>query len=253
MKLLKPKNKYKAIIFDVDGTLILNYRHAIPSQKVTKAIDKASKLIHIGVATGRPLFVASHILDHLKLSGLAIVNGGSQIISLSSNKILWEQTINMQDLETLLKIFKKLKISFIVNDDGKDIKFFEGYKPQKPLQIWVHGTNNINKILEGISHISTITGHKIVSWNKGETGITITHAMATKQHAIFEMAKILNIKTHEIIGVGDGYNDFPLLMACGLKIAMGNAVPELKEIADYIAPPVENDGVVDIIEKFVLS
>jgi hydroxymethylpyrimidine pyrophosphatase-like HAD family hydrolase len=41
-------------------------------------------------------------------------------------------------------------------------------------------------------------------------------------------------------------------MACGLKIAMSNAVPELKVIADYIAPSIDDDGVADIIEKFVL-
>ena len=52
--------------------------------------------------------------------------------------------------------------------------------------------------------------------------------------------------------MGDGYNDFPLLMACGLKIAMGNAVPELKAIADFIAPSVEEDGVATVIEKFIL-
>ena len=52
--------------------------------------------------------------------------------------------------------------------------------------------------------------------------------------------------------MGDGYNDFPLLMASGLKIAMGNAVPELKEIADFVAPTVEEDGVAVIIEKFIL-
>lgn len=44
----------------------------------------------------------------------------------------------------------------------------------------------------------------------------------------------------------------PLLMACGLRVAMGNAVEDLKAIADYIAPPVENDGVADVIEKFIL-
>ena len=82
--------------------------------------------------------------------------------------------------------------------------------------------------------------------------MSIQHVEATKQHAIFEVAKLLHIDTHEIIGVGDGYNDFPLLMACGLKVAMGNAVPELKAIADYIAPTIDEDGVSDIIEKFVL-
>jgi len=41
-------------------------------------------------------------------------------------------------------------------------------------------------------------------------------------------------------------------MACGLKVAMGNATEDLKEIADYIAPTVDEDGVADVIEKFVL-
>ena len=65
-------------------------------------------------------------------------------------------------------------------------------------------------------------------------------------------ATFVRIEQYEIIGVGDGYNDFPLLMACGLKVAMGNATEDLKEIADYIAPTVDEDGVADVIEKFVL-
>ncbi|MBI5619841.1 HAD hydrolase family protein, partial [Candidatus Gottesmanbacteria bacterium] len=81
----------------------------------------------------------------------------------------------------------------------------------------------------------------------------ITHTDASKLHGIVEVARHLNIKTEEIIGVGDGYNDFPLLMASGLKIAMGNAVPELKEIADFVAPTVDEDGVATVIEKFILS
>ena len=41
-------------------------------------------------------------------------------------------------------------------------------------------------------------------------------------------------------------------MACGLKVAMGNAVDDLKAIADYIAPTVDEDGVADVINKFIL-
>lgn len=107
-------------------------------------------------------------------------------------------------------------------------------------------------IQKELSPRSDIISHKIVAWKQGAISLSITHVGATKQHAIFEAAKILGIETHEIIGVGDGYNDFPLLMACGLKVAMGNAVPELKAIADYIAPSVEEDGVADVIKKFIL-
>jgi hydroxymethylpyrimidine pyrophosphatase-like HAD family hydrolase len=33
---------------------------------------------------------------------------------------------------------------------------------------------------------------------------------------------------------------------------MGNAIPDLKAVADYVAPSVEDDGVADVIEKFIL-
>jgi hypothetical protein len=81
--------------------------------------------------------------------------------------------------------------------------------------------------------------------------INITDALASKLHGVVEVARMLHIKTEDIIGVGDGYVDFPLLMACGLKIAMGNAVPELKAIADFIAPTVDEDGVAVVIDKFI--
>lgn len=42
-------------------------------------------------------------------------------------------------------------------------------------------------------------------------------------------------------------------MACGLRVAMGNAVDDLKAIADYIAPSVDDDGLAEVIEKFILS
>ena len=67
------------------------------------------------------------------------------------------------------------------------------------------------------------------------------------------VANLLKIKTTEIIGVGDGYNDFPMLLACGLKVAMDNANDDLKAIADYIAPSVDDDGVADVIEKYILN
>ena len=85
------------------------------------------------------------------------------------------------------------------------------------------------------------------------TEFIINHTQATKQFGILKIAEILNISTHEIIAVGDGYNDFPLLMAAGFKVAMGNGVEDIKQIANYIAPSVEDDGVADVIERFVLN
>ncbi|MFH1720061.1 MAG: HAD hydrolase family protein, partial [Patescibacteria group bacterium] len=115
------------------------------------------------------------------------------------------------------------------------------------------GERTADLLIKRISHISTIAFSKIPTDKKGNFFVGVSHASATKQHGILEAAKILGIKTHEIIGVGDGDNDFPLLMACGMRVAMGNAVNGLKEIADYIAPPVFEDGVVDVINRFILK
>ena len=249
------KKKYKALILDVDGTLIPNKRDGMPSEKVKNAIAKASKLIHVGVATSRPYFILSHIVEHLKLSGPSIIVGGAQIIDTTSKKILFEQPLLKEDIFKVADILKKSPVQFTVFDDGKDIIFSKHYKPKNPLQLWIHTLTPLqaDSYIDGLSHISTVDVYRLPSWEKGKVDIGINHSSATKQHGILEITKLLKIETHDIIGVGDGDNDFPLLMACGLRVAMGNAVDDLKAIADYIAPSVENDGVADVIEKFVLS
>ena len=42
---------------------------------------------------------------------------------------------------------------------------------------------------------------------------------------------------------GDNLNDLTMFEESDIKIAVGNAVPELKELADFVALPNENDGV----------
>lgn len=64
----------------------------------------------------------------------------------------------------------------------------------------------------------------------------------TKASAIEILAENLGIDKKEIIAVGDGGNDKEMLEAVGLKVAMKNAKPSLKEIADVITPVDNNEG-----------
>lgn len=246
--------KYKAIICDVDGTLINTKVSKFPSKKVTQAINKIRKEIHVGIATSRPYDLVKHIGKHLNLLGPSILVGGAQIVDMATGKTLWEQTLNPKDFETATEILIKEKVNFFINDNGIDYEFNDSYIFNKPYSIIPTKLTEkqADKIAHEISHIPTLTAHKIYALSRGEFFMDITDSGATKQHAILKLAQILNIKTHEIIGVGDGYNDFPLLMACGLKVAMGNASDDLKAIADYVAPSVEDDGVADVIEKYLL-
>jgi hypothetical protein len=247
--------KYKALMIDVDGTLAISQENTMPSSRVTQAINKAKDKIHIGVATGRPLFLIEDILSHLELSGPSIVNDGGIVIDISTRKIHYERLLTKDHVDQAVTILTTHKIPFYIHDNDKDILHTDDYVMERPINIFTAGVHEsiAERALQEIQNLPMLHANKYISWMNGLTGILVSNAEATKQHGIMEVAKALNISTHEIIGVGDGYNDFPLLMACGLKIAMGNAVPELKEIADYIAPTVEEDGVADVIEKFILN
>lgn len=248
------KKKYKALILDLDGTTVPNHKDGMPSEKVRKAIAKAKNKIHICVATGRPMHMAKPILDHLELSGPVIVLDGTLIIDPVTKKILVEHKIGKKDIEYIVKLCEERKIRLFIDNRETSFKYKKGMSLDGSISaVAIDMTlEQVEALHSSLQHIPTITSHKIVSWIPGKTALSITHASATKLHGILEVARMQGISTHEIIGVGDGYNDFPLLMACGLKVAMGNAVPELKEIADYIAPTVDEDGVADVIEKFVL-
>lgn len=249
------KQKYKALMLDLDGTTFPNKTNAIPSQKVITSIEKASKVLHVGVATSRPLFMATPMIKMLNLSAFCIVDGGAIILDPISKKNIWEQPLNKDDILHVYHVAEQLQYPLIYSEGHSQKKFDKDHIPRKILGIFFENLSHAEaeRIEALLSHISTISLHKIVSEHPGFVHIKVRHAVATKQQGILTVAELLKIDTHEIIGVGEGYNDFSLLMACGLKIAMGNAVPDLKAIADYIAPSVDDDGVAHVIEKFVLN
>jgi HAD superfamily hydrolase (TIGR01484 family) len=248
------RKQYKALMLDIDGTTVVNHPRALPSKRVQAAILKASKSIKVGAVTGRPFFAAKPVTNKLSYNSQLIMSGGAQIVDIEGT-VLWEKKISQVDTLEICKLLKKHNMQALIQEDGeKDIHYSPNYSANKSISIAASDltAKQADDLIHDLKPFKNLSYHKIVGWTTGTTWVQINHAQATKQHAIHKVAKLLGIKTHEIIGVGDGYNDFPLLMACGLKIAMGNAVPELKKIADYVAPSVEDDGVAHIIEKYIL-
>lgn len=250
--------QYKLLILDVDGTILPYDRHALPSQKVVDAIKKASEKIHVVLATGRPYFMLEEIFEILNMSEYAVINDGAQVVDIKTKNVLYHKMIDDTDTQEVMRILNVENIEYFVNDGGVDVKIKspDGYVPKKPLNIFsfhILTEKQIDKIIAKLTHIPGIKATKSHHGTEDNWGLIISHAEATKLHGIYEVAKLLGVKHEEIIGVGDSGNDFPLLMASGLKVAMGNAIPDLKDVADYIAPPVEKDGVAHVINKFILS
>lgn len=65
--------------------------------------------------------------------------------------------------------------------------------------------------------------------------------------------KNLGINPETLIAFGDGINDIEMLKYSKYSVAMGNAVDELKEIADYITDTNDNEGVYKALCKFELN
>lgn len=88
--------------------------------------------------------------------------------------------------------------------------------------------------------------------NNGENWHQIMHITSTKFNAIFNLSKITDISVENIISFGDDYNDVEMLKKCGIGVAVGNAVRNAKEVADFICDTNDNDGVAKFLEQYVL-
>jgi len=206
------------------------------------------------IATSRPLFIAKNILDHLDICGLCIVNDSTQIYDPVAKKFLQTIYIDNENLPAIFTVARRYSNKILMNSGKSERIHTEGAITERICSIYIGDSSPeiAEKLVFELTKIPNLAVHKIPAWQKGKIAISVSHVTATKLHGVEEIIRLLKITQQEIIGVGDGYNDFPLLLACGLKIAMGNAVPELKAIADFVAPSVEEDGVATVIEKFIL-
>jgi 5-amino-6-(5-phospho-D-ribitylamino)uracil phosphatase len=75
----------------------------------------------------------------------------------------------------------------------------------------------------------------------------------SKRAAMEALMLHLGLKPDQVMAIGDGLNDIPVITAAGLGIAMGNAPSEVKAAAHYVTGDVEHDGVAEAIRKFILD
>ncbi|KMT39057.1 HAD family hydrolase [Melissococcus plutonius] len=83
--------------------------------------------------------------------------------------------------------------------------------------------------------------------------IDISNYNVHKGTTVKELQKILNIAKNEILAFGDGFNDLELFNESGISFAMRNAFDEVKERADFIAKSNDENGVLQAIEKIIVS
>jgi Cof subfamily protein (haloacid dehalogenase superfamily) len=101
--------------------------------------------------------------------------------------------------------------------------------------------NKMKRIIGKIDGIAVSSSFK--------DNIEITHFTAQKGIILSKVAEKMGFKKDEVLVLGDSFNDYSMFTEFPESVAMGNAIPEIKEIAKYITDTNENLGVAKAINK----
>lgn len=267
---------YRLIATDMDGTLLNNQGRV--SEKNLWALKKAEeKGIMVVLSTGRPYKSADYHAKKLGLRSPIITSNGALVHDIDRNVvyeniILDEVIIKILDIleeemiyyhlytadsvysktlnkEILTKYYGdengNLVVGTVKFEDYKDI-LFKGHKFNKIITI----TNDNNKLKNLENRLKQL--EEIAITSSLGNNLEIMNKHVSKKNALESLCNSLEIKSDQIVALGDNSNDLEMLLYAGLGVAMGNALDIVKERADYITDTNDNDGWAKAIEKFIL-
>ena len=81
----------------------------------------------------------------------------------------------------------------------------------------------------------------------------ITNENTDKWNALKFLIQKLGIEREEVITIGDNVNDQTMLENAGLGVAMANSAPYIQKMADVVTESNNEDGVAEVIEKYILE
>jgi hypothetical protein len=240
--------KFKKILLDLDGTVIDKQGHI--SLPVINKIKQINETIPISFCTGRFADFVSKTAADLNISNNHIVEDGSRVIDANGNT-LWCKLVPDELVTKVVSLGRQYGFNVAGNVGGLTKDCLDGTEINLT-QIFPWGLN-INQIDVVFSTIQYPEIRVMKVWHdpiKGDN-ISITHKDGTKKNGIKFLLNHEGLSTEEIACVGDGVNDLSLFEASGFRVAMGNAEKELKDKADLVVTPVEEDGLVFALDKIL--
>ena len=93
------------------------------------------------------------------------------------------------------------------------------------------------------------TGELLVA-QSDEWNLEVFHTSAGKGNALYLLADKLGIPREATIAMGDSTNDLTMVKAAGLGLAMDNAVPDLKAVADRVICKNSQHGVQFVLNEY---
>lgn len=265
---------YKMIAVDLDGTLT-NSQKEISAHTRDALIDIQKKGMTVVLATGRPINGAVALSQELELDvygGYILAFNGGLIQNCRTGEAVFQKEIPAEYIPQLGAASRKYQLP-IVTYHGDDIL------TEDTMDKYVRLEAGINKMpVKEVHDFSTeinfpvtkclMVGdgwylEEILPGMKKEFGgrlnifrsepyfMEITPLGVHKAAGLEALLKYIGISREEMIAVGDGYNDISMIEFAGLGVAMDNAQPDVKAVADIITDTNDNDGVAHIVEKYM--
>ncbi|WLR43289.1 Cof-type HAD-IIB family hydrolase [Bacillus carboniphilus] len=244
----------KVIFFDIDGTL-LDHEKKIPNS--TKyAIDKLKENGHyVAISTGRAPFMFKDIRSELGIDSFVSFNG--QFVVFEGN-IAYENPLSERKLESL-RLYSEERnhpLVFMSHEDMKATVYDHKYIHESMGSLLFnhpehlphyHQSSSIYQTLlfcqdgEELEYRRDYQDFHIIRWHEYATDILPIGG--SKAEGIKHLLERLKIPKEDVYAFGDGLNDLEMIEFVGNGVAMGNAVLELKNVADMVTKPVDEHGI----------
>ena len=256
----------KALFFDIDGTLFSEKLRQVPQSAVLalkKTMEKGNLTF---INTGRTWCQTSKIREEAPVNGLLC--GCGTYISVDG-KTLYDQRISPERAEKLKEDILRFRMDTVM--EGVDACFFrpDGVQTETMRAIrsildqsgsvsaknWSDPSFSISKFCVAVGADSdpagffeTLRDFEVIDRGGGfYECVPMGHSKAS---AIEWILKQYGIALEDAWVFGDSMNDYEMIEKAGNGIAMGNAVDKLKEVADYVTRPIEEEGVSFALRHF---
>ena len=263
----------KLIAIDMDGTLLLPDHTISPAVKAAIAAAR-ERGVNVVLTTGRP-YAGVHSYLKEQPGDYCITYNGALVQKAGDGSTVAQTALSYDDYRFLEQLSREVGSHFHALDRNtlytanRDISYYtvhESYVATIPLvfceaekmdpEIQLLKVMMIDEpaILDkAIARIPAEVKEKYTVLKSAPYFLEILDKRVNKGTGVKSLADALGIKPEEIMAIGDQENDIAMIEFAGVGVAMDNAIPAVKEAANFITKSNLEDGVAFAIEKYVLA
>lgn len=261
--------RVRLAVTDLDGSLLLD-DSTLPEGVEDRIAALESVGAEFAVASGRPLYTLrdnfGDLLDELMVVG---DNGG---LVVDHGKVIYKADLPVEDYRRMARVTAEMgDYGFICGIDGcyVDAKarpyedfirtFYTKCEFVDDLTKVDVSANKFTVMFPNNDALARIDGYRERIGGSfqyccgGIMWVDIVPEGVSKGTALERVSQIMGIDTADMAAFGDAPNDAEMLETVGFGYMMANAVPEMREHADYVAPSNEERGVLAVIDQIVAA